>query len=166
MWSKIESYFEPYPARWKVVSHLVRQGLSISDGSIWSGDVEIPAASLARACGVDRRVVSATIECVERDDFIRGVFRDLEPTLFLARVAPRLGYGVLEVMVEDPQAPGIVQAVTSEIAAAGISIRQVVADDPRFTDPPMLTVITDSPLPGELLERIKAMEGVIELIIR
>ncbi len=166
MWSKIEEYFRAYPARWKVVSHLVRQGLSVSEGSIRSGDIEIPAVSVARACGVDRRVVSATVECIEEDDFIRSVFRDLEPTLFLAKVGPKIGYGVLEVLVEDPQAPGIVETVTSEVSKAGISIRQVVADDPRFSDPPMLTIITDGPLPGELLEKIRSKEGVNELIIR
>ncbi len=166
MWSRIEDYFKAYPARWKVVSHLIRQGLSVKDGSIKSGDMEIPAVSVARACGVDRRVVSATIEHIERDEFIRSVFRDFEPTLFLAKAGARMGYGVLEIVVEDPSAPGIVHAVASEIARAGISIRQVVADDPRFYDPPMLTIITEEPLSGDLLRRIKEKEGVDQLIIR
>jgi len=149
-----------------VVSHLVRQGLSVRDGSIRSGDIEIPASSVARACGVDRRVVSATIAYIEKDEFISRVFRDLEPRLFLAKAGPTMGYGVLEVVVEDPSAPGIVHTVASEISRAGISIRQVVADDPRFWDPPVLTIITEQPLPGDLLRRIKEMKGVDQLVIR
>jgi predicted regulator of amino acid metabolism with ACT domain len=77
-----------------------------------------------------------------------------------------MGYGVLEITVLDPSAPGIVHRVTSEIAGRGISIRQVVADDPRFYDPPMLTIITEEPLPGDLLRTIKEIEGVDQLIIR
>jgi predicted regulator of amino acid metabolism with ACT domain len=166
MWNAIEDYFKPYPARWKVAVHLIRQGLSVRDGAIRSGDIEIPAASVARACGVDRRVVAATVASVEADEFIRSVFRDLEPTLFLAKAGPKMGYGVLEIVVEDPGVPGIIHNVTSEIAKVGISIRQVVADDPRFYDPPMLTIITETPLPGELLGRIRSIDGVDQLIIR
>jgi predicted regulator of amino acid metabolism with ACT domain len=166
MWSRIEEYFKPYPGRWKVVVHLIRQGLAVRDGTIRSGDMEIPAISVARACGVDRRVVAATVRSIEADPFIKGVFEDLEPTLFLAKSGPRMGYGVLEITVLDPSAPGIVHSVTSEIAGRGISIRQVVADDPRFYDPPMLTIITEDPLPGDLLRTIKEIDGVDQLIIR
>jgi predicted regulator of amino acid metabolism with ACT domain len=110
-------------------------------------------------------VVTATIASIENDDFIRSVFRELEPTLFLAKAGARIGYGVLEIVVDDPSAPGIIHSVTSEIASAGISIRQVVADDPRFRDPPMLTIITEEPLPGDLLRRIREMEGVDHIIM-
>ncbi len=166
MWNRIEEYFKPYPGRWKVASQLVKQGLSVKDGSIRSGDMEVPAASVARVCGVDRRVVAATVASIEADPFIKSVFESLESTLFLARAGPRLGYGVLEIAVEDPSAPGIVHQVTSEIAKMGISIRQVVSDDPRFADPPMLTIITDQPLPGEALTRIKGMKGIVRLTLR
>jgi len=166
MWSRIEEYFRPYPARWKVALEFIRQGLSVKEGTIRSGEVEIPAASIARACGVDRRVVAATVRSIERDEFIRGVFRNLEPRLFLAKAGPKMGYGVLEIVVEDPSAPGIVSEVTSEIARRGISIRQVVADDPRFSDPAMLTIITDEPLPGDLLKKIRETRGVDHLVMR
>ncbi len=166
MWSRIEEYFRPYPGRWKVALQFIRQGLSVKGGTIRSGDVEIPAASVARACGVDRRVVAATVEYIERDEFIRGVFENLEPRLFLAKAGPKMGYGVIEIVVEDPSAPGIVSEVTTEISRRGISIRQVVADDPRFSDPAVLTIITDEPLPGDLLTKIREMRGVDHLIIR
>jgi len=166
MWSKIEEYFKPYPARWKVAVQLIRQGLAVRNGSVMSGDMEIPAASVARACGVDRRVVAATIESIESEESIKNVFERLEPTLFLAKAGSALGYGVLEIEVENPLAPGIVQEVTSEIASRGISIRQVVADDPRFSDPPLLTIITDQPPPGDLIEAIKSKSGVRQITIR
>ena len=56
--------------------------------------------------------------------------------------------------------PGIVAAVTSLIAEEGISIRQVISEDPEFTDDPKLYVITDEPLPGDLINELMALPFV------
>jgi hypothetical protein len=50
--------------------------------------------------------------------------------------------------------------VTTLIADWDISIRQTISEDPEFTDDPKLYVITDEPLPGDLLNELVAMEFV------
>jgi predicted regulator of amino acid metabolism with ACT domain len=67
---------------------------------------------------------------------------------------------VLTVEVDDADAPGIVATVTSVIAERDISIRQTISEDPEFTDDPLLYVITDEPLPGELLEELHELPFV------
>jgi predicted regulator of amino acid metabolism with ACT domain len=55
---------------------------------------------------------------------------------------------------------GIVSRVTGAIADRDISIRQVLSEDPEFTDDAVLYVITDEELPGELINEIRAMPFV------
>jgi Predicted regulator of amino acid metabolism, contains ACT domain len=50
--------------------------------------------------------------------------------------------------------------VTSLIANYDISIRQVVSEDPEFTNEPALYVITDEELPGSLLVAIRELSYV------
>jgi len=50
--------------------------------------------------------------------------------------------------------------VTGILADHGVAIRQVLSEDPEFTDDPKLYVITDAELPGELLVEIRGLEYV------
>ena len=50
--------------------------------------------------------------------------------------------------------------MTSAFADRGISIRQTVSEDPEFTDEPVLYVITDGNLPGDLLNQIREIPFV------
>jgi len=47
---------------------------------------------------------------------------------------------------------------------AGIGIRQVIADDPMF-DNPELTVITEKPIPRELIDRLLKIAGVHKVVV-
>jgi predicted regulator of amino acid metabolism with ACT domain len=62
--------------------------------------------------------------------------------------------------VRDAEESGIVARVTNEIAARDISIRQVISEDPEFTDEPVLYVITDGDLPGDLLNEVSELPFV------
>ncbi|MFB6087158.1 MAG: amino acid-binding protein, partial [Haloarculaceae archaeon] len=57
-------------------------------------------------------------------------------------------------------AAGIVAQVTSLIAEEGISIRQVLSDDPEFADDPKLYVIIDTEPSGDLLMAIRDLPFV------
>ena len=46
------------------------------------------------------------------------------------------------------------------IAERDISIRQVLSEDPEFTDDPKLYVITDEALPGDLINELREMAFV------
>jgi predicted regulator of amino acid metabolism with ACT domain len=75
-------------------------------------------------------------------------------------LAPVLDLTVLTVEVGDADEPGIVAAITGLIADEGISIRQTISEDPEFTDEPKLYVITDEPMPGDLLVAIRDLPFV------
>jgi len=46
------------------------------------------------------------------------------------------------------------------IADREVSIRQAITEDPEFTDEPKLYVITDEPIPGDLLTDLKDLAFV------
>jgi hypothetical protein len=75
-------------------------------------------------------------------------------------LAPVLDLTVLTVTVSDAEASGIVADVTNAIADEDISIRQVISEDPEFTDEPRLYVITDTELPGELINDVRRLDFV------
>jgi predicted regulator of amino acid metabolism with ACT domain len=62
--------------------------------------------------------------------------------------------------VADEPEPGIVGDVTTAVADRGISLRQVISEDPEFVDDPKLYVITDAALPGDLLVEIRDLPYV------
>jgi hypothetical protein len=75
-------------------------------------------------------------------------------------LAPVLDLAVLTVWVEDESESGIVAEVTALIADRGISIRQIISEDPEFAADPKLYVVTDESLPGDLLVEIRRLPFV------
>jgi predicted regulator of amino acid metabolism with ACT domain len=65
---------------------------------------------------------------------------------------------VITIEVAAAGAPGIIAAVTGLVAEAELSIRQIVSDDPEFSDAPRLYIITDAPVPGSLLRALVDLE--------
>jgi hypothetical protein len=49
------------------------------------------------------------------------------------------------------------------IADHGISMRQTVSEDPEFAVDPKLYIITEEPLPGDLLNAIRELDYVRQL---
>mgnify|MGYP002760997485 CR=1 FL=1 len=81
-------------------------------------------------------------------------------------LAPVLDLPVVTVSVADPEAPGIVAAVTGLLAERDIPIRQTISEDPEFTDDPKLYVITEGDLPGECITDIRDLEFVRSIEIQ
>jgi predicted regulator of amino acid metabolism with ACT domain len=81
-------------------------------------------------------------------------------------LAPVLDLTVCTVTVRDAEEPGIVADVTGTIAKHDVSVRQVMTEDPEFTDEPRLYVITDETFSGELINAIRTLPFVerIELV--
>ena len=55
---------------------------------------------------------------------------------------------------------GIIASATDLIATNMISIRQVHAGDPEFEENPALTIITEKPIEGNLINEFLKIEGV------
>jgi hypothetical protein len=165
MWSKIRPFFEKYPAQGKVAQLMLRHGLRVNRGKIFCGEVLMSATSLGRAAGVDRRVVSSAVKTIEENPELANVFSRLWPVCHLREVAPQMGWGAIEIVPTNASKSGILAGISSIIASAGLSIRQVVVDDPEVVENPRAFIITDGPVPGELLAKIKMVEGVQGVVI-
>ncbi|MCJ7635120.1 hypothetical protein MUP77_22355 [Candidatus Bathyarchaeota archaeon] len=166
MWNKIRYYFEDSPSKLKVAKLLVETGLRVDDkGKTYCGEIEIPATKIAVAAGVDRRVVRETTNAILGTEELRELFTALRPAGPLMReVAPHLGYGVVEIRA-TPSTVGIIAKVTALIADEGISIRQILADDPEINPDPKLIVVTDKPIPGEILPKLLRISSVSKVSI-
>ncbi len=163
MWRQISYQLKEYPGRLKVARALVELGLSVRNGKIFCGDVEQSELKMARAIGVDRRTIRETAEFIESDPVLQSVFRGLKPAgPFLPNVAKHLGYRVIEIYA-DPHEVGIVAGASALISQEGISIRQVVADDPDLTPEPKLTLVVEKEPSGDALQKILKIPGVIKL---
>lgn len=165
VWSKIRHHFEGLPAQARVAQHLLSHGVRVHEGGLYSGDIKLADAAAGRAVGVDRRVVAATVRTIEANEELRGIFADLWPVCALRDVAPRMGWGAIEIVPTDARRPGILAGVSTIIAQARISVRQVIVDDPDVVDEPRAFIITEAPVPSELLPQIKGVEGVAGVVL-
>lgn len=161
MFDEIMEKFADSPSQQQVIRLLLERGFSVNDdGRVVSGGIEIPNTGIARETGVDRRVVDTTTNAILQDDELRPIFQNISAVPSLRDLAPVLDLAVLTVNVRDADESGIVARVTDKIANHDISIRQVLSEDPEFTDEPRLYVITDEELPGELINDIRRLPFV------
>jgi len=76
-----------------------------------------------------------------------------------------IGFGVLVISAYDPEEPGIIASVSRVISDFDINIRQAIVDDPEFSEEPKLYIITEEPLPGEILPKIKELKNIKSITI-
>ncbi len=161
MWEKIKHKFEKYPARMDVARKIIEYGLRVGEkGKIYCGDIEISDVAIARATKVDRRSIKATVNIILEDEQLAKIFKNITPAGPLVKnVAKDLGFGIVEIEAEAGN-PGIIASATDLIATNRISIRQVHAGDPEFEENPRLTIITEKPIEGNLINEFLKIEGV------
>jgi hypothetical protein len=161
MFDEIMEKFEGSPSQQAVIRLILERGFSVNEeGRVVSGGIEIPNTGIAREIGVDRRVVDSTTQTILDDPELTRIFTNISAIPSLMDLAPVLDLTALTVEVADADEPGIVAQITTLIADRDIPIRQTISDDPEFTDDPKLYIITDEPLPGDLINRIVALPFV------
>lgn len=165
MWARFRTYFKGFPAQEKVAQLMVTYGLRVSEGSVYAAQIKISDTSLARAAGVDRRVVTATVETINKNGELADFFDRLQPVCHLRDVAPLMNWGAIEIVPTNASKPGILAGVAAIIAQAGISIRQVIMDDPEIVDDPHGFIVTEAPVPERLLPQIKQVDGVKSVVL-
>jgi hypothetical protein len=166
MWTEVQKAFVGHPAQLNIARVLLKYGLRVREnGEIACGDIRIPAVQIAREAGVDRRVVDATAKTILERKGLREIFANLMPVSYLKGVAQQLQLGVIEILPGDATRPGIISDVSRVISKFGISIRQSIADDPYFTTQPKLTIITDKPVAGEVIEALRKLPTVRSVIV-
>ncbi|WP_202319253.1 ACT domain-containing protein [Archaeoglobus neptunius] len=164
MWKKVAEKFENYPSQIAVAREFLRLGIAVRDGKAYCGDIELVPTKIADAIGVDRKVVLAAIQNIEGDDELRKVFSALKPVANIAEVARLLGFGVVEVYAESHKV-GIVAGVSSALAREGISIRYILAEDPELSVESKLTIVTETKIPGRVVDEILRVDGVEKVLI-
>jgi len=156
----LQEVFAHKKEQYRVAKFLLQQGISISSSKKLLGSgVEIPYSSVAKVLGVDRRVVKDAVNTILENKHLAKIFTKLSSIPLLRDIANELGFGAIEVIAEDPSSKGLAAAVTKIIAEAGLSIRQITTDDPMFEHARMI-VITQKPLPRELIDEILKVKGV------
>ncbi len=164
MWSRIVEKFERYPSQIVVAKEFLRLGISVKGGKAYCGNIELVPTKIAEALGVDRKVVMMAIQNIENDEELRKVYASLEPVANIAEVARILGFGVLEVYANSRKV-GIIAAITSILARENISIRYMLAEDPDLSVESKLTIITESKIPGRLVDEFLKVDGVEKIVI-
>ncbi|MGC8558452.1 MAG: hypothetical protein ACP5NC_05605 [Nitrososphaeria archaeon] len=161
----IEKNYGNSPSKLRVIRKMLFYGISVKDGRLYCNDIEIPYKSLANACNVDQRVVKSLVISVASDVKLSKIFEKLESTMNLKEVASEIGFGVLVISAYDPEEPGIIASVSRVISDFDINIRQAIVDDPEFSEEPKLYIITEEPLPGEILPKIKELKNIKSITI-
>ena len=161
MFQEIMDKFEGSPGQQAVIRLLLERGFSVNEeGRVVSGSIEIPNTQIAKEVGVDRRVVDSTTDVILADAELERIFRNISQIPSLMDLAPVLDLSVLTVAVQNADEPGIIAQVSSRLAERGISIRQMISEDPEFTDEPRLYIITDETIPGDLITELSGLDFV------
>ncbi|MEE0935752.1 MAG: amino acid-binding protein [Methanobrevibacter sp.] len=166
MWERINEKFKKYPARIRVAEKMIELGLSINDdGKIYCGNLKISDKALATAAEVDRRAIKSTIEVIQEDDELNNLFSNIIPAgTLLKNIAKNLELGVIEIEVGS-ESEGILAATTKLITEKGIGIRQAYAEDTELQKTPSLTIITEDPVQGDLINEFLKIKGVTRVSI-
>jgi predicted regulator of amino acid metabolism with ACT domain len=166
MWDKVVKNLGKYPERLAVAKILIKNGLSIIEGTIYCDNIKISLNGISRAAKVDRRTVTKTINMIESDPELSLIFNSIKPSgLSLRNVARYLNLGVIEITPVDAKRPGILAAASSLIAAKKISIRQAIVDDPELTPEPKLILIAEKKIPGELINDLLKTKGILKISV-
>ena len=161
MWEKVDKKFQKYPARIRVIQKMIELGIRISDdGKPYCGDLKISESALAKVSDVDRRVIKSTINLILKDDELSPIFKNIVPAgTLLKNLAKNLGLGVIEIEV-GKDSNGILASTSTMISEKNINIRQAYAEDTYLENAPVLTIITDEPVPGDLINEFLKIDKV------
>ena len=161
MWERINEKFKKYPARIRVAEKMIELGLSLNeDGKIYCGNLKISDKALAMAANVDRRAIKSTIAIIKEDEELYNLFSNIMPAgTLLKNIAKNLQMGVVEIEVGS-ESEGVLGATTNLISKKGIGIRQAYAEDTELQETPLLTIITEKPVSGELINEFLKIPGI------
>lgn len=166
MWSDIIHEFSDSPSQSRVVRFLLENGFGVNgEGRISCNGIEIPATAIAKAIGSDRRVVDSTAHRILSLPELKDIFLNMRATPDLSHVAEALGYTVITVLPKNASERGIIGAAVRVLSEHFLSIRQIFVTDPQFSEEPKLVIIIEEPLPHGVIEKIRALPQVKQVII-
>ncbi|MDO9323979.1 MAG: regulator of amino acid metabolism, contains ACT domain protein [Methanoregula sp.] len=166
MWSDIISEFADSPSQSRVVRFLLENGFGVTeDGRISCNGIEIPATAVAKAIGSDRRVVDSTARRILERPLLKDIFLNMRATPDLSRVGESLGFTVITILPRNANERGIVGAAVRVLSDHLLSIQQIFVTDAHFSEEPKLVIIVEEPLPLGVIEKIRALPQVKQIIL-
>lgn len=162
----IAEYFTGNPSQTAVAELFLRHGVSVRDGDPYVGEIKLADSAIARAAGVDRRVVRSAISRICTDPALSQLFSRLECIADFTGAAPLLGGSSIEVVPEDDGRPGTMARIMMAISRDGINVRQAIVSGGEGGTPSHLIIAVDGHLGGDTVEAIRACDGVSKVIIR
>jgi len=159
MWEIVENDFDRFPGQKKVARYIMDNGLCVRDSDVWLDRIRVSKSELAKAVDVDKRVVFATMKTISSNPKLASVYSKLKPSCSLINVASEMGWDVLAITLSDPAIPGVLGNVATTIGRAKVSIRQAIGEDPTFSSG-LLYIVTETPIPGEVINEIRKIPGV------
>ena len=159
MWELISDAFSRVPAQAIVAKYMMDIGIRVEEERLFVDRVGISYNQVAKAVGKDKQIVSATVRTIRSDPRLYSIYTNILPACNLRKVAPVMGWEVIELTLSDPAKSGVLGAVASIIGETGISIRQAIGEDPTYSTG-LLYIITETPLPGSLIKKIQGIGGV------
>ncbi|MFA5237047.1 MAG: regulator of amino acid metabolism, contains ACT domain protein [Methanoregula sp.] len=166
MWADIIHEFTDSPSQGRVVRFLLENGFGVNvEGKICCNGIDIPATAVAKAIGSDRRVVDSTARRILERPSLRRIFLNMRATPDLSKVAESLGLSVITVMPKDANEKDIVGAAVRVLSDHSLAIRQIFVTDPQFSEDPKLVIIVEDPLPAGVVNEIRALPQVRQVII-
>ncbi|RQD84474.1 MAG: regulator of amino acid metabolism, contains ACT domain protein [Methanocalculus sp. MSAO_Arc2] len=166
MWSAVIDAFSESPSQLRVVRFLLDNGFGVNaSGRITANGIEMPATQVARAIGVDRRVVDATARSILNNESLRQVFCNIRVTPDLSQVAEALGLAIITLIPKNAADKHIVASAVNILAGYDLSIRQLFVTDPIYSEEPKLVMIIDGPLPHGVAEDLRELPHVKRIIL-
>ncbi len=93
------------------------------------------------------------------------VFSNILPAgTLLKNIAKNLGLGVVEIEAGE-DSKGVLAASALLMSEHNIDIRQAYAGDTQLQDNPVLTIITEIPIPGDLINEFLKIKGVLKVSV-
>ena len=169
MWDYINQIFEGYPAEMKVIQKMTKIGISVKilydEPKLFCDEIEIKPNSMARAYHVDRRVIVNLIQKIISDRKLYEFFSNISAVSNFENAGSKIGFGVIEIIPVDAAKPGIIAGVMKLLADSGISVRQLITDDPDLIDNPRAIIVTTESITGDILNNIKKVNGVKAVLL-
>ncbi len=166
VWPNIKKQFERQIVRPDIVRKMIECGMRVADDDkLYINDVEQDYSAVARAVGVDRRVVKQTVEQIRGNRYLYSIFSKTMPLgASLVNVVSVLGYSAI-VIEANPRSPGIMAAVAEILSRHGTVVRQALADDPDMVQDARMTLVVEGQLTGRAIEELNGLKQVKSLKI-
>jgi uncharacterized protein len=166
MWPNVRKQFERQVVRPDIVRKMIECGMRVSDDEkIFIDDVEVGYSAVARAVGVDRRVVKQTARQIRGNRYLYSLFSMTRPLgTSLVNLVSQLGYTAV-VIEADPKSSGVMAGVAEILSRHGMVVRQAVAEDPEMVAEAKMTLVVEGQLTGQAMEELRRLKLISSMKI-